>query len=224
MLSRVAFYMQTSVIKKQVMAVTGLLLTGFLISHMIGNCLIFVSADAFNLYAHTLTSNPAIYLAEAILAAIFLSHIGLGISLNMQNKAARPNRYYMKQPTGQGTTFASSTMIYTGMVLLVFLIFHILHLKFGPYHETTVNGETIRDLFKTTVDYFQNPLAVAWYIFSMVCIGIHLSHGFWSAFQSLGFNHPKYNCFLKCKAKAVAVIICLGFCSMPIAMYLGFVS
>lgn len=219
MLANVAFYLQTSVVRKQVMAVTGLLLAGFLITHMAGNFLIFVGADAFNVYAHTLTSNPAIYLAEAILATIFLGHIGLGITLTMQNKAARPTNYYMFQPTGRGATFASRTMLITGAIVGSFLIWHILGLKFGTYYETTVNGVVMRDLHKLVIEYFQNFWNVLGYVVGMIAIGIHLSHGFWSAFQSIGFNHPKYNGFLKFKAKVLGFLITIGFGSMPIYIF-----
>lgn len=219
MLSQVAFYLQTSVVRKQVMAVTGLLLSGFLITHLAGNFLIFVSADAFNKYAHTLTSNPAIYLAEVVLASLFLIHIGLAFTLTMQNKKARPNNYYMFQPTGHGATFASRTMLITGSIVGVFLVWHITGLKFGPYYEATVDGVLMRDLHKLVIEYFQNFWNVLGYVVGMIAIGIHLSHGFWSAFQSLGFNHPKYNCLLKIKAKVLGCLITIGFGSMPLYIF-----
>lgn len=221
MLSNVAFYMRTSVVRKQVMAVTGLLLSGFLITHLAGNFLIFVSADAFNKYAHTLTSNPAIYLAEAVLAILFLSHIGMALGLSMQNKKARPTNYYMFQPTGRGATFASRTMLYTGAIVGVFLVWHITGLKFGTYYETTVDGVVMRDLHKLVIEYFQNFANVVGYVVGMISIGIHLSHGFWSAFQSLGFNHPKYNGLLQFKAKALGFLIAVGFSSFPLYIFFG---
>ena len=221
MLSNVAFYMRTSVVRKQVMAITGLLLSGFLITHLAGNFLIFVSADAFNKYAHTLTSNPAIYLAEAVLALIFLSHIGTAFSLSIQNKKARPTNYYMFQPTGRGATFASRTMLITGSIVGAFLIWHILGLKFGTYYETTVDGIVMRDLHKLVIEYFQNFGNVVGYVIGMISIGIHLSHGFWSAFQSIGFSHPKYNSLLQCKAKFLGFLIAVRFSSFPLYIFFG---
>ena len=221
MLSNVAFYMRTSVVRKQVTAVTGLLLSGFLITHLAGNFLIFVSADAFNKYAHTLTSNPAIYLAETVLAILFLGHIAMAMSLSMQNKKARPSNYYMFQPTGRGATFASRTMLYTGVIVGVFLVWHITGLKFGTYYETSVDGVVMRDLHRLVIEYFQNFLNVVGYIIGMISIGIHLSHGFWSAFQSLGINHPKYNRLLKIKANALGLIIAVGFSSFPLYIFFG---
>lgn len=219
MLSQVAFYLRTSVVRKQVMAITGLLLSGFLITHLAGNFLIFVSADAFNKYAHTLTSNPAIYLAEVVLASLFLSHIGLALTLTMQNKKARPSNYYMFQPTGRGATFASRTMLITGSLVGVFLVWHICGLKFGPYYETTVDGMMMRDLHKLVIEYFQNFGNVLGYVIGMIAIGVHLSHGFWSAFQSLGVNHPKYNCLLKAAGKCLGILITIGFGSMPLYIF-----
>jgi len=212
-------YLKTSIVKKQIMGLTGLLLCGFLISHLAGNCLIYVGPKAFNSYAHALVSNPLIYVAEAILASIFLVHIGLGITLTMQNKAARPVGYYVKTKTGRGATFASSTMPYTGIIILLFLIWHIVNFKFGTYYEVTHDGIVMRDLYRLLIEYFHNPLHVAGYIFAMLAMGIHLSHGFWSAFQSVGFNHPKYNCLIKCGAKVFAVAMTLGFSALPVFCY-----
>mgnify|MGYP000719426843 CR=1 FL=1 len=169
-MSALRFYLSSSVMKKQVMGVTGLLLCGFLISHLAGNCLIYVGSDVFNTYAYTLISNPLIYVAEAILAAIFFTHLGLALKLTMENKAARPQRYYIQQNTGRGATFASSTMPYTGLIVLTFMILHLLHFKFGPVYMTNVDGVEMRDLYKTVIMYFQSPLNVAWYIFAMIAL------------------------------------------------------
>jgi succinate dehydrogenase / fumarate reductase cytochrome b subunit len=180
--------MHTSVGKKQIMGVTGLLLCGFLFTHFLGNLTMFVSADAFNKYSHTLTSNPLIYLAEAGLGVLFLSHIVMALKLTIENKAARPVQYYMRETSGRGSTFASSTMPYTGAIALIFLVIHILGLKFGTHYTTTVGGVEMRDIYKTTVEYFADPLHVLGYVVAVVALGIHVSHGFWSAFQSLGFT------------------------------------
>ena len=214
------FYLNSSVMKKQVMGITGLMLCGFLLSHLAGNCLIYVGSDAFNKYAHALITNPLIYVAEVILASIFLTHIGLALKLTIENKAARPQNYYIKQKTGRGATFASSTMPYTGIIILVFLVFHLINFKFGPVYTATVGGIEMRDLYKTVVEYFLSPVNVAWYIFCMIALGIHVSHGFWSAFQSIGFNHPKYNCLIKFASKAFGVLVTIGYSALPIFCHL----
>jgi len=216
MSSKILKYLNSSVIKKQTMGVAGLLLCGFITMHFLGNLLIFVGPKAFNIYAHTLTSNPLIYAAEAGLLAIFLLHLGLGIRLTIENNNARPEKYYMKQPTGRGATFSSSSMPYTGIIILIFIILHILALKFGAYYETSHSGVQMRDLYKLVMEYFSQPSTVLGYVVAMLTLGIHLSHGFWSAFQSLGFNHPKYNNILKLISKAYAFTMAIGFSSLPI--------
>jgi succinate dehydrogenase / fumarate reductase cytochrome b subunit len=220
MASSMLKYATSSVVKKQVMAVTGLLLCGFLLSHLAGNCLMYLGPEVFNKYAHALITNPAIYLAEAILATIFLSHIGLAVKLTMENRNARPQKYFVKQNTGRGATFASSTMPYTGLIILIFLIKHLIDFKFGPVHYATYQGVEMRDLYITVVNYFQSPLSVLWYIFCMVALGIHVSHGFWSAFQSFGFWHEKYTPMLRCLSKLFAVVVTVGYSALPIYCYL----
>ena len=209
----------SSVAKKQLMALTGLFLYGFLITHLIGNCLIYVGPQAFNTYAHTLMSNPLIYLAEALLALTFLTHIGLALKLSFENKRARPEKYSLKRPTGRGANFASSHMLLTGFIILSFLIFHIWHFKYGPFYEVSYEQILMRDLYRLVVEYFQNPWAVAWYLFAMVALGLHLSHGFWSAFQSLGLHHPRCSACLRLKSKILAILVAGGFAALPLYCY-----
>mgnify|MGYP000545386863 CR=1 FL=1 len=218
-MSRSQNYFFSSVGKKQIMSLTGLGLVGFTASHLLGNLLILVGADAFNKYAHTLTSNPLIYVAEAILLAMFLTHLFLAIFLKIQNKMARPTNYFVKVKTGRGETFASATMPYTGIILLIFIILHLINFKYGTYYPTTLEGEEIRNLYQTVIEYFSNPWYVVWYVFAMVSLGIHTSHGFHSAFQSLGFNHDKYTPHIKLAACAYGVIVTLGFSVLAIYSY-----
>lgn len=209
-----------SVIKKQIMGITGLLLCGFVLAHLLGNMTLFIGSDAFNKYGFTLTSNPLIYIAEAGLLAIFLVHIILAIKLIIENRAARPVPYaYSRKHSGRGATFASSTMPVTGIIALVFLVVHINGLKFGTHYETEVHGIVMRDLYKTTIEYFQDPLHVLFYVIAVVALGIHVSHGFWSAFQSLGLNHPKYMPKLKCAAWAFGILVGGGFSALAIFCY-----
>lgn len=209
-------YFTSSIGKKQIMALTGFGLIGFTLTHLLGNFLILVGPDAFNFYAYKLTSNPLIYVAEAGLAGMFLGHILLAIVLKLQNSAARPVAYFTKVKTGRGETFASSTMPYTGIVLLVFLIIHLLNFKFGTQYETTVDGVAMRDLYRTVVEYFANPLYVTWYVFAMLCLGLHTSHGFASMFQSWGINHPKYNNIIKTSSLGYGLFVAVGFSTCAI--------
>jgi succinate dehydrogenase / fumarate reductase cytochrome b subunit len=212
-------YLNSSVGKKNAMAVTGILLCGFLVSHVLGNFLLFVGPDAFNTYAYTLTSNPLIYVAEAILLAIFLSHLALAARLNIENYKARPSRYFVSKTCGEAT-FASRTMPITGAIIFIFLIIHLLQFKFGAYYETTVDGVIMRDLYKLVIESFENPLNVALYVFVGLATAVHVTHGFKSAFQSLGFNHPKYSPLIGWVSCGFALFIALGYCSLPI--YCGF--
>ena len=222
MTSAVSHYFGSSIGRKQAVAITGLALCGFLVSHLAGNFLLLVGPDAFNLYAHKLASlGSLLYVAEAGLALMFLVHLGLAIKLTLENKKARGvQKYAVKKNTGRGTTFASATMPYTGLVLLVFLILHLMNLKFGTYYTVTVDGVEMRDMYRTTMEYFANPSSSIWYVIAMICAAIHTSHGFSSAFQSLGLNHPKYYPKIKLIGYLYAVAVGGGFAFLSVWAYL----
>ena len=214
--SAVNHYFRSSIGRKQLVAITGLLLCGFLVSHLIGNLLLLVSSDAFNLYAHKLISmGPLLYIAEAGLTVIFFVHLGLAMKLNMENMKAR-GKYQMKTKTGRGTTFASSTMPYTGLVLLIFLVLHLIQFKYGSYYETTIGGVVMRDLTRTVMEYFSSIGGVIWYSFAMICAAIHTSHGFASAFQSMGWNHGRYFKNVKRLGYIYAIAVGGGFALISI--------
>ena len=217
MSTAVTRYFVSSIGRKQLIAFTGLLLCGFLVTHLLGNVLILVSANAFNLYAHKLISLGALlYVAEAGLAAIFALHFGLAIKLTIENKVARGQKYYVKNRTGRGETLMSSTMPYTGMILLVFLILHILQFKFGAYYETTIDGVVMRDLHRLVVEFFRSPLNVAWYVFAMTAAAFHTAHGFQSAFQTFGWNHYVWMPKVKYLGYIYAVSVAGGFAFITI--------
>ncbi len=209
-------YFTSSIGKKQIMALTGFGLVGFTASHLLGNLLILLGPDAFNKYAYTLTSNPLIYVAEAGLLGMFLLHLFLAVVLKLENIAARPQNYYVKVKTGRGETFASSTMPYTGIILLIFVVIHLLNFKFGSNYPTTVDGVEMRDLYRTVVEYFANPLYVAWYVVAMIALGLHTSHGFQSVFQTWGFNHPKYTPVIQTASLAYGLFVGAGFSILAI--------
>lgn len=209
-------YFRSSIGRKQLVAITGLLLCGFLVSHLTGNLLLLVSSDAFNLYAHKLASlGGLLYVIEGVLAVIFALHLGLAIKLNIENAKSR-GKYNMKTKTGRGTTFMSQTMPITGLILLAFLISHLMNLKFGTYYETTIDGVVMRDLTKTTIEYFQSVGAVIWYVVAMAAAGLHTAHGFASAFQSMGWNHGKYMKNVKRLGYLYAIVIAGGFAFLAV--------
>jgi succinate dehydrogenase / fumarate reductase cytochrome b subunit len=210
-------FFASSIGRKQLIAMSGLALCGFLVTHLVGNFLILAGADAFNLYAHKLISlGPVLYVAEAGLAGLFAIHLGLAAKLTLENKAARGQKYYVKNRTGRGETFMSATMPYTGLILLVFLVLHILHFKFGAYYSTTVDGVVMRDLHRTVVEYFKSPLNVAWYVFAMCAAALHTSHGFASAFQTFGWTHGKWTPKVKSLGVVYAIVVAGGFALISI--------
>ena len=206
----------TSVVKKQIMGATGLMLCGFLFTHMLGNFLIFVGSDAFNKYSHALVSNPLLPLAEVILTLIFVTHIMMALKLTRENKMARPIEYYSRKVSGRGSTFASSTMPYTGIITGVFLIFHLIGIKYGTHYTTEISGVEMRDIYRTTVEYFQSPLHILCYLIAIISLGIHVYHGLWSATQSLGFNHPKYTPKIKIISRMYGLLVIMAYSSFPL--------
>ncbi|MCW5893580.1 MAG: succinate dehydrogenase cytochrome b subunit [bacterium] len=216
-MSRVLKFLTGTIGQKVLMGLTGLALIGFLATHMSANLLVFVGPGAYNAYSHSLTSNPLIYLAEAGLAALFVAHLVSGIRVWLRNRAARPVAYQMKKRAGHTShkSLASTTMILTGLVLLVFVPLHIRMFKFGPHYETP--GEPgIRDLHRLVIEDFQNPLLVAWYVLAMGVVGFHLWHGFGSAFDSLGVAHRPA---IRRTGQIVALAIAGGFTLVPVVVF-----
>lgn len=220
--SAVNHYFRSSIGRKHLIAITGLLLCGFLVSHLSGNFLLLAGPDMFNLYGHKLMSLGALlYVLELGLLVVFLVHLGLAVKLTIENKQARgPQNYALRKRTGRGTTFMSATMPYTGLVLLIFIILHLMNLKYGTYYATNVDGVEMRDLYRLTMEYFSNPLNVGWYVFAMICAALHTAHGFGSAFQSLGLNHSKYYKKIKYIGYAYAILVGGGFSFISIWAYM----
>lgn len=213
-------FLKSTVGKKYIMGITGLVWAGFVFAHMAGNMLIFVSHDAYNMYGHNLTSGNIIYVAEAILIVALLTHIICAIALTIQNKKARPQAY-AKTPNGdKGARLASRTMGIQGTLILFFVIIHLVTFKFGTYYETTINGVVVRDLARLMVEIFKNPLVLAWYAVALFVLCAHLSHGFGSIFQSFGLMDRKYQPVITKLSWIYAIIVCLGFLSQPIYAYL----
>lgn len=207
--------------KKLLMGLTGLVWAGFVFGHMAGNFLLFVSADAYNTYGHLLTSSNIIYVAEAVLIVALVIHIVCAVSLTYENRRSRGNSRYAMTPSGsKGVTLASRTMAVQGSLVLVFIITHLRGFKFGTVYETTVNGVVMRDLHKLVVEVFSNPLAVAWYVVALVLLGLHLSHGFGSIFQSLGLRTRSNAKTIDKLSWTYAIVVALGFLTQPIYVFL----
>jgi succinate dehydrogenase / fumarate reductase cytochrome b subunit len=213
--------LQSSVFKKFIMGLTGLMLAGFVFAHMAGNMLIFVSADAYNLYGESITGNPLYPLIGPGLLGIFIVHILMALWITKDNKAARGKKAYQAGGTqgAKAVTLASRTMIYSGALIAAFLVSHLLTFKYGVYYSTVVDGKEVRDLARLMYETFQNPMYVLWYVISLVFLALHLKHGFAAAFQSLGFAHPKYIPALKCLAVLYALVVGIGFASQPLYVF-----
>lgn len=227
-MERLKKVLNTSVFQKYVVAVSGLGLVGFILMHLLGNLTLYApSAEPFNKYVQTLYSwGPLLTVAEFGLLGLFLTHIALAIKVTMRNKSAREHKYSAKQTSKEGPSrfnLSSTNMIVTGLVLLVFLVLHIIHFRFGPAiaegYTTIINGEETRDLYRLVFESFQNPLIVLGYVAVIFFLGFHLRHGFWSAFQSLGAMNPKYSPLITGVGVAFAIIVALGFLFIPIALY-----
>jgi len=209
----------SSIGQKLLMAATGLLLIGFLVAHLTGNLLIFVGADAFNEYSHALVSNHLIYVAELGLLVLFVLHLVSGILVTRTNRAARPQGYAKKRRAGgtSNKSWASTTMIVSGLVVLVFVPLHLITFKFGAWYQDTAHPE-MRDLHRLVLEVFRDPLLVAWYEVAMLVIGFHLWHGFASGFETLGVgSRPGIRNF----SKLLAVAIAGGFAIIPIVIFLA---
>ena len=202
----------SSVGTKILIGITGLLLFFYLLIHIAGNLVVFLGPAAFNKYAFTLESNPLLIVIELVLLSWFVIHIYKTVRMFLGNQSARPVAYVKKKSAGHTTrkTFASSTMIFSGLWLLVFLLIHVKTFRdgWGTQYEWPAGG---RDLYRQEMEAFQNPLMVAFYVISMIVVGSHLWHGISSAFQSLGADQPAWTRFILPAGKVLAVLIAGGF-------------
>ncbi len=198
----------SSVGKKMLMSITGLGFCGFLAGHLGGNLTIYGGKEMFLSYAEHLHGlGFLLTLAEWGLLLFALVHILTGLTLFYQNYKARPVRYRVNK-NGGGRTLGSSTMPYTGILLLAFVAFHLANFHFVDKTDTTI--------YAIVTEAFSNPLYVVLYIAAMVVAAVHVSHGFWSAFQTLGANHPKYMPLIQKVGLVFAVIVGIGFGVLPI--------
>ncbi len=215
----------TSVGKKFVMALTGLALTFFVITHLAGNLQLFLPhGEAFNRYAEGLASlGPILYVAEVGLLAFIIFHAVSGILLKLDHASARgPVGYSRFKSKGKPSRHSTSTrsMIITGVVLLIFIILHIAQFKFGPGvaegYVATVDGKEVRDLHRLVVETFRQPIWAVGYMGVMVLLGLHLRHGFWSAFQSLGMMNPRLSGVISLVGVVLALLLAVGFLGIPL--------
>jgi len=206
-----------SVGSKILIGVTGLFLVVYLIIHVAGNAMFFLGPDVFNEYAHTLAGNPLIPVIEIVLLLAFLLHIYKTVRMFLQNQQARPVAYAQKKYAGPPSrkTLASSTMIVSGLWLLVFLIVHVRTFRF-PIEEDYQTAAGVLDLYHVEMDALANPLMVGFYIVSMLLVGSHLWHGASSALQSLGLDHPRWTPRVLTAGRVLAGVIAGGFIAIAL--------
>jgi succinate dehydrogenase / fumarate reductase cytochrome b subunit len=214
--------------KKVVMAVTGLILFGYVLGHLLGNLQIYApDHDQINRYAAFLHS-PAnfipLWVIRALLLAAVILHITAAVQLWRQNNAARPSRYV--KTADVPTAYAARTMKWSGIIVGAFIIFHILHLTVGaiPGLPAAELGENAPNVRANLVHGFSNPLVSGFYILAMILLCMHLYHGLYSIFQSLGFSHPRYTPKIKKGAAIVAILIAAGNISIPLAVLAGIIT
>ena len=212
--------------KKAVMAVTGIMLFGFVLGHMVGNLKLYQGPEKLDAYAVGLRElgapvlgyGEALWLMRSGLILAVVLHILSAYQLTMINRRARPSSY--RKTRHQESTYASRTMRWGGVIILLFIVYHLLHFTTGHVHPDFVYGE----VYNNVVLGFQNPLAAGFYILANIALGLHLFHGLWSLFQTLGWNGPRFNPLRKAFAVAFALIIAGANISFPLAVLGGVVE
>ncbi len=217
--------------KKYIMAITGFVMFLFVIGHLAGNLQIFLGREAINRYGHFLQSNPElIWPARLFLLLMLVLHIWSASKLSLENNAARPVSYARFRPIG--SSYASRTMLVSGIIVFVFIIYHLLHYTFrvnspglgltGQSFIKPADPEQVRDIFGMMVAGFSTPWISGFYILGLALLCLHLSHGASSMFQSIGWKTDAYRPFLERAAQVVAWLIFLGYISIPVAILLGY--
>ena len=213
-------FLASSVGRKVVMALTGTVLFGFVTVHMLGNLQVYLGPAAFNAYALLLREmlhGAGIWIARSVLLATVLVHGWAALSLTLSNWRARPVGYRAQQhPPG---TWISRAMPWTGLVLLSFIVFHLLHLTTGQLHPDFLPGNAYHNF----VTGFRVPLVSGFYILAQICLGLHLWHGVWSLTQTLGLSHPRYEALRRRLAWALAILVATVNISFPLAVLTGLI-
>jgi succinate dehydrogenase / fumarate reductase, cytochrome b subunit len=216
-MNRVAALWHTSVGKKAVMAVTGIIMVAYLITHVLANLLVFQGPEQINTYSRFLHgTGGALWAARLVLLAAVVLHILAAVQLTARRRSARPVGYAGGRDA-QVSTFASRSIRWGGGLILVFLVYHILHFTLGTVHASFVEG----DPYHNVAAGFASPLVVLFYELAMAAVGLHLYHGIWSSGRSLGLSPASPRPLRRQLALALSVIVWAGFTAIPIAVYTG---
>ena len=213
------------------MAITGLALVGFVIAHLLGNLQIFLGPEALNRYGHFLQTTPElVWPLRIALFAMVLLHIAAAIALTKENRAARPVAYADYEVVA--ASYASRTMFMSGLIIFVFIIYHLLHFTIqvpqinltGQDFRLLEDSKTRHDIYRMMVTGYRNPVISGFYVLGIALLSLHLSHGISSLFQSLGLSNRFYGRFLDKLALVLAIAIFLGYVSIPAAVLMGVVK
>ena len=206
---------QTTIGKKVIMALSGVIIVGFTIGHFLGNLNLYLGPEAMNGYAEKLQSlPPLVWGTRLVLLFALIAHVSSALSLWVRNLKARGSRYQKHKDLA--TDYAARTMYWSGPILLLFVVYHLLHFTILPTHPG--------DVYRNVVEGFQQPLVAGVYIVGNVALGFHIFHGIFSAFQTLGANHPRYNSYRRDAAIAISAVITIGNLSFPISVLAGLVT
>ncbi len=223
MTNPIARFYQSSIGKKWIVALTGLVLIAYVIGHLIGNLQIFIGRDRLNDYAVMLHSmGPLLWAIRLFLLACFVAHILVTIQLTVENRRARPQRYAVKEEREAGG--ASKTMILSGLIVLCFVVYHILQFTTGttnPEFRTLEDSKGRHDVYAMVIHGFSNPFVAGFYILGVFLLCLHLSHGFQSFLQTVGANSKKVSPALDMGSRVLAWAIFAGYASIPAAVWLG---
>jgi succinate dehydrogenase / fumarate reductase cytochrome b subunit len=213
-------FLGSSIGRKIVMAVTGIILVGFVLGHLAGNLQVYLpnGREAMNAYGEFLRHflhGGGLWIARLVLLAAVVLHIWAATSLTLSNRAARAVGY--RERTWTESTYASRTMRWSGVIVLAFVIYHLLHFTFGTVHPDFVPG----DVYHNFIVGFQSLPVAVFYVVAMILLCMHLWHGVWSMCQTMGLSHPRYRRWAKAAAWAISLIVLIGNVSFPVAVQAG---
>lgn len=209
----------TTIGQKALLAVSGAILFGFVIQHMLGNLQVFLGPEVYNRYAETMKGNAAlVWPVRTVLLLALVTHVAMVVTLYKRSLAARPVAYRVKKPIA--TTYAAATMKYSGPALLLYILFHLAHFTFPGL---SLGGHAFSpvDVYGNFVAGFRIPWVTLLYVTANLLLGMHLYHGAYSLLQSLGLNHPRYNNRARNGARGFAFLVTAGNVIMPLAVLFG---
>ena len=218
-MSQAVGFISSTLGKKVLMAVTGVILFGFVVGHMLGNLQIYIGAERLNHYAELLQSNkPFLWTVRSVLLFCVGVHIWAAVVVWLRNRSARPVKYRIFRPPG--LDYAARTMVWSGPIIALFIVYHLLDFTIGATNPDFIRG----DVYHNVIASFSNPLIAGVYMAANLLLAFHLYHGLWSLFQTFGWDHPRFGWVRRVPAVFLAVLIGAGNLSIPLAVLTGVVQ